>query len=152
MSWFVIYTRPQQEKKVAAGLTKIGVEAYCPIVTEVRQWSDRKKKIEVPLIKSYVFVKIIEKERNRVFEVPGVVRYLFWLGKAAEVKDQEIEQLRGYMSGNYQSVKVEQYKVGKIVTIDTGAFKNQSGEVIMVSTKCITVYLEQLGAMVTISL
>jgi hypothetical protein len=44
MSWFVIYTRPQQEKKVAAGLTKIGVEAYCPIVTEVRQWSDRKKK------------------------------------------------------------------------------------------------------------
>jgi len=49
------------------------------MVTQIKQWSDRKKKTETPLIPSYVFVNIEEKNRNDVFEVPGVVRYLFWL-------------------------------------------------------------------------
>ena len=58
MPWYVLYTKPRQEKKVADGLIAIGIAAYCPLVTTIKQWSDRKKKVEVPLINSYVFVNI----------------------------------------------------------------------------------------------
>src|SRR5690554_7279042 len=79
MKWYALYTRPRNEKKVVQGLTSLGIEVYCPMVTEVRQWSDRKKKVALPLIPSYVFVRIAETKRSMVFEVPGVVRYLYWL-------------------------------------------------------------------------
>jgi len=152
MIWLVIYTKPQQEKKVVLGLMKIGIESYCPIVSETRQWSDRKKKIEVPLIKSYVFVKISAKDRNRVFEIPGVMRFLFWLGKPAEVKDSEIESLRTYITGSYQSVKVEDLRLGNTHTINYGPFKDQSGEIVRVGSKKITIFLEQMRAIITILL
>ena len=64
------------------------------MVTQIKQWSDRKKKVEIPLINSYVFVNIEDKNRNIVFEVSGVVRYLFWLGKPAVIQEQEIEALK----------------------------------------------------------
>ena len=90
MNWYVVYTKPKWEKKVAEQLTQRGIECYCPIVTEVRQWSDRKKKVEVPLFNSYVFVRLAEVDRNLVFQSSGVVRYLFWLAKPAIVRDEEI--------------------------------------------------------------
>ena len=58
MPWYVLYTKPRQEKKVTDSLNAIGVEAYCPLVTVIKQWSDRKKKVQIPLINSYVFVNI----------------------------------------------------------------------------------------------
>jgi transcription antitermination factor NusG len=58
MPWFVLYTQPRNEKKVAERLEKLGIKAYCPMTIQVRQWSDRKKKVEVPLLNSYVFVPI----------------------------------------------------------------------------------------------
>jgi len=64
------------------------------MVTQIKQWSDRKKKTETPLIASYVFVNIEEKNRNDVFDIPGVVRYLFWLGKPAIVREVEILALK----------------------------------------------------------
>jgi hypothetical protein len=39
----------QMGEKVAEQLTKMGIECYCPLITQVRQWSDRKKKVVVPL-------------------------------------------------------------------------------------------------------
>ena len=56
MEWYAIYTKPRNEKKVAENLAAIGIESYCPIVTTLKQWSDRKKMVETPLIPSYVFV------------------------------------------------------------------------------------------------
>ena len=52
MAWYVLYTNPKAEKKVAEQLTKIGVINYCPLIKKVHQWSDRKKKIEIPLFTS----------------------------------------------------------------------------------------------------
>ena len=67
MPWFDIYTKSKNEKKVVEGLEKIGIEVYCPMITKVKQWSDRKKKVETPLINSYVFVNIKDQNRNIVF-------------------------------------------------------------------------------------
>jgi transcription antitermination factor NusG len=93
MQWYALYTEPRHEKKVADRLLKLGVEVYCPLVTQIKQWSDRKKKVEVPLLPSYVFVKLEESNRDIVFQVSGVVRYLFWLGKPAIIRNEEIQHL-----------------------------------------------------------
>src|SRR5690606_27244913 len=94
MPWYVIYTKPRAEAKVAESLKKLGITVYCPMITEVHRWSDRKKKVSLPLFKSYVFVQLLPKDRNQVFAVPGVVNYLFWLGKPAQVREQEIQTIK----------------------------------------------------------
>ena len=94
MFWRVLYTNPRAEMKVTQRLEKIGVEAYCPARMEMRQRSDRKKKIWVPLLPSMVLVNIEEREKNKVFDVQGVVRYLYWLGQPAKVSVEEVLTLK----------------------------------------------------------
>ena len=71
MNWYVVYTKPKWEKKVAERLNEIGVVTYCPLVTKTSQWSDRKKKISVPLFNSYIFVNCF----GQIFRVLGFVYY-----------------------------------------------------------------------------
>src|SRR5690606_20682493 len=97
MPWFVLYTKPRAEKKTAEQLARMGVEVYCPVVRTMRQWSDRKKKVDIPLFSSYLFVNLTEEERNVVFRASGVVRYLFWLGKPAVVRQEEIDTIREWL-------------------------------------------------------
>ncbi len=151
MPWFAIYTRPKNEKKVVEGLEKLGVEVYCPMVTQVKQWSDRKKKVETPLINSYVFVKIEEKKRNIVFEVPGVVRYLFWLGKPAIIQGREIEALKENLKGILSAVEVNGIQPGDSLTISKGPFQGKEGIVSQVEKNKIRLVLKELGVLITIS-
>jgi len=151
MSWLAIYTRPKNEKKVAICLEKIGIEVYCPMITQVKQWSDRKKKVETPLINSYVFVNINDKERHLVFEVPGVVRYLFWLGKPARIQDQEIEALKENLKGVFSTVEVTGIQPGDNLTIPKGPFQGKVGVVSQVDKNKIRIVLKELGFLITIS-
>ena len=151
MNWYVVYTKPKWEKKVAEKLTQIGIECYCPIITQVKQWSDRKKKIEVPLFNTYIFVQIQEGDRNTVFQNAGVVRYLFWLGKPAIVRDEEIKSIKDSLkASNIAEVSVSSIQVGDRIKLESGAFSNQSAIVQEVSnTHCILV-LESLGCVLKI--
>ena len=125
MPWFVLYTKPRTEKKVVDRLEKLGLTVYCPMTIQLKQWSDRKKKVEVPLLNSYVFVNLPEADRNLVFEVPGIVRYLFWLGKPAIVRDQEIKTLQNWLSHDFAQLEVCALKPGDTIMLQEGAFKNQ---------------------------
>jgi len=141
-----VYTKPKWEKKVADKLNQLGIECYCPLITQIKQWSDRKKKIETPLFNSYVFVHLSDSDRNLVFQAQGVVRYLFWLGKAAIVKDQEIEIIRTSLkSPNLKDVSVSSIQVGDKIKLESGAFSNQSGIVQEVSNNYYVLVLEALG-------
>lgn len=151
MPWFAIYTRPKNEKKVVEGLEKLGIEVYCPMVTQVKQWSDRKKKVEMPLINSYVFVNIEDKNRNTVFEVSGVVRYLFWLGKPAIIQEQEIEALKASLNGILSAVEVNGIQPGDSLTISKGPFQGKEGVVAQVDKNKIRLVLKELGVTITIS-
>ena len=75
--WFVLCTKPRNELKVLNRLSSLGIDAYTPSRIELRQWSDRKKKVLVPLLPSMVLVRLDEKEVQKVFDIPGVVLYLF---------------------------------------------------------------------------
>jgi len=151
MNWYVVYTKPKWEKKVADKLSQLGIETYCPLITQVKQWSDRKKKIEVPLFNSYVFVQLSDSERNSVFQVAGVVRYLFWLGKPAVVKDQEIEIIKKSLKApNISDVTVSAIQVGDKIKLESGAFSNQNAIVQEISNNYYTLVLETLGCVLKI--
>lgn len=150
MPWYVLYTKPRQEKKVTEGLEKLGIEAYCPLVTTLKQWSDRKKKVQVPLINSYVFVKIEDSKRDEVFSVSGIVRYLFWLGKPAVVRDSEIEAIQKSLDGMVSSFEVLPLKKEDKITISKGPFQGAEGIVKQVNKTTIQLMLSDLGFFVLI--
>jgi transcription antitermination factor NusG len=90
-TWKVIYCSSRQEKKVKIYLEQRGVIHYLPLINKLRIWSDRKKWVEMPLFNSYVFVKPTEIQRDLVLQIPGVVKYLRYNGKDAEVPEKDVE-------------------------------------------------------------
>jgi transcription antitermination factor NusG len=150
MPWYVLYTKPRQEKKVADSLNAIGISAYCPMVTVVKQWSDRKKKVQIPLINSYVFVNIENFNRDKVFIVHGIVRYLFWLGKPAVVRAIEIEALKKSLEGIVASFEVSAIQKDAIYKIPEGPFQGFEGIVKNVNSTTIQLLLVDLGFLVTL--
>ncbi len=147
--WYVLYTRPKAEKRVAETLEKINIEVYCPMITEVRQWSDRKKKVSSPLFRSYLFVRLREMDRHKVFEVPGVVRYLYWLGKPAIVRDVEIQTIKNWLhEDGVEELVVQQLSPGESVKITSGAFKNEQAIIQEVGSRRVRLILVKLGCIV----
>ncbi|WP_067148896.1 UpxY family transcription antiterminator [Pseudotamlana agarivorans] len=149
MNWKVLYVKPRTEKKVATALSRLGITAYCPSVTEIRQWSDRKKKVEVPLLKSYVLIQVKESEHELVFQVPGVVRYLFWLGKPAVVKDSDIQVMKDWLSHKNTQAQVESIQPGDRIKIKTGLFEGKKALVHEVSNNRIQLLLLDLDMKIT---
>jgi transcriptional antiterminator RfaH len=148
-NWFVLYTKPRQELKVLKHLTDLGIEAYTPTKIEVRKWSDRKKKVTVCLLPSMVLVCLEEKEVSKVFEVPGVRRYLFVHGERARVKDDEVLAMKHYIENTYQLLDKKEPLVGSKVKIP---LLDQEAEVISVKGKRCIAQLELLGATVSFQL
>ena len=150
-NWYVVYTKPKWEKKVAEKLNEIGIECYCPLIIQIKQWTDRKKKVEVPLFNSYVFVQLEDTDRNSVFQISGVVRYLFWLGKPAIVRDEEIKIIKTSLaSPNLSDVSVTSIQVGDRIKLESGAFNNQDAIVQEISNTYYTLVLESLGCVLKI--
>ena len=152
MNWYVVYTKPKWEKKVAERLNEIGVVSYCPLITKVSQWSDRKKIISVPLFNSYIFVQTEEKDRNRIFEVIGAVRYLFWLGKPALVKDSEIEAIRNWLTvpDSYE-ISLDKWEKGDKIVLDSGPFISQLAIIQEVKQHHYILILESLGCVLKVN-
>jgi len=105
----------------------------------------------VPLFNSYVFVQLADSDRNSVFQVSGVVRYLFWLGKPAIVKEHEIENIKTSLKAtNISEVSVLAMQVGDKIKLESGAFTNQSAIVQEVSNNYYILVLETLGCVLKI--
>jgi len=155
--WFAVYTRAKAEKKVAERLTLAGFEAFLPLQVVEKQWSDRKKKVAVPLINSYVFVKTTAKELMHVYPVPGVLTILKHLGKYAIVKNSEIDNLRILTKNSCDlttSVKGRSYYLkGTAVTITVGPFKGLYGNYVTCAGKHkVIIEIESLGSYVAVTL
>ena len=151
MKWFVLYTKPNYELKVAQGINTLGINAYCPTFTQIKHYSDRKKKVQKPLLPSYVLVQLSEQDRPKVFAIPGVVRYLFWLGKPAEVREEEIKLLKSNLKGNYEDALISKLAKGKEYTIPSGPLKGRKGTVLDVLKNKLRLELPSLGLFVTLA-
>ena len=146
--WLAVYSRPRWEKKVAQLLTEQGVENYCPLNKVRRKWSDRVKIVEEPLFKSYVFVRVNEKDRTSIRMTPGVINFVYWNGKPALIKDKEIEAIRQFLN-DYENVEVMpiSIKLNQRVKITKGPFMDMEGKVIEVSKKTARVVIDSLGCL-----
>ena len=148
--WFVVCTRPQQELKVAEQLTALGITNYCPTITLLKQYSDRKKKVIKPLLSSYVMVHLHENQREKVFSCMGIVRYLFFLGKPAVVPAFEIDLMQEHLNGVYNDIKVTTLSVGESHTITEGPFSGLSGKVVQTDKTKVKLELASLGMSITL--
>ena len=152
MKWLVLYTKPNFEIRVSKSLSEIGIKAYCPTYKKIVQYTDRKKKVEKPLLPSYVLVYISEEDRIKVFEVPGVLRYVFWLGKPAEVHIREIESLKKSLSGVIENISLKRLEKGANYIIPKGPFKGFEGAVVAHAKHKLKLELTGLGILVTLTL
>lgn len=153
--WFAVYTKPRNEKKVQERLERDGIEAYCPVRISQRKWSDRVKKIKEPLFTSYVFVRVNEYERIKVLEDPGTIQYVYWLGKPAIIRDEEIEAikifLREFPDAEAAAIPREAIRQGDEMKIVGGAFDGQKGIVREHKNDDISLYLPSIGMVVKVS-
>jgi transcription antitermination factor NusG len=146
--WFVLFTKPKNELKVTERLTRIGVQVYTPTKIEVRQWSDRKKKVTIPLLPSMVLVQLQEKEVALVFDVPGAVRFLFEHGKRASVSNEEVLSMKSYL----QTVDAQELKTLEVGDVVKVPLLEQEAVLLSVKGKKCLAQLQKLGAIVSFQL
>lgn len=147
MPWYVLHTKPRNEKKVTRLLEQKGVRVYCPLRESIRQWSDRKKKVAEPVFKSYVFVYMDDyKEENvKVLMTAGAVRFLWWVGKPGVVREEEIQAIKNFLE-NYKNAEITvDFKPGEIVEVMEGPFKENKGELIQVRGNIAVIHIKALG-------
>lgn len=154
MSWKAIYVKSRAEKKVAVRLQQQGVEVFCPLKIEMRQWSDRKKKVEVPYFSSYVFVNVLnEKSRVAILQTEGVVGFVCWLGRPAVISEKEMEQVQCFFKEHpADQICIETFTKGQKVEITAGALKGKRGEILRQSKKYALVAIEQLGFVLSLKI
>jgi transcription antitermination factor NusG len=154
--WRAVYVNSRSEKKVMNALLDKNIEAYVPIVKTMRQWSDRKKMVEVALLNGYVFLHISEKEQEEVLLTPGVIRFVRSEGKIAFVRDIEIDRLKQLVVLGYhlEAAAIDQtFSKGDKVNISAGVLKGLEGVIISDhDQKHLLVLLESIGQCIKVSL
>lgn len=129
-NWYAVQTRARNEKVISERLQEQGLTTFLPLVTEVRRWSDRKKKVELPLFSCYVFVKLVASnndERMRVYRTNGVFRIVSMRGEAIPIPDEQIEALRTVVTQQVPWAEHPFLKIGQRVRIRGGSLEGVEG-------------------------
>ena len=112
LKWIAIYTKPRHEKSVEKELLKKGFEVYLPLLKERRKWSDRKKWVEFPLFRSYIFVRTQEKNTLFILQTIGVVKLVKFGNKVAIVQDESIRAIKLMIEGGYNPKATDYFLTG----------------------------------------
>lgn len=129
--WYPVYTQSRAEKKAYKALLGKGIEVYLPLQRQRKQWSDRKKWVEEPLIKSYIFVHIQQNQLTKVLMTPGISRFIYFSGKIASMPDRQIEDLKLLLASPYElEITEEKLEPGEKIEIKAGPLKGMQGEII----------------------
>ena len=151
--WYALYTRPRWEKKVDGILLRKNIESWCPVQKVERQWSDRKKIIEDPLFRSYVFVHIASSEKDRVLLTDGVLNFVYYNGKPAVIRKEEIMVIKSFLKEKDVRITTQSWETleeNMKVRITQGLFMDNTGTVIRTGKKKVYVRLESLGQLMTV--
>jgi len=153
-NWYAIYTRPRWEKKVESELKYKGIDVYLPLQKKLKQWSDRKKKVETPLFPSYVFVNIDYKFRFDVLQTSGVVKFVAFSGEVDTVPDKEIEFIKLICDSEYEiESSYENFEKGQMVTVTSGSLKGLIGEVMDIkSSSKLLIRIDSLKQNITLTI
>ena len=152
--WFAIYVKSRSEKKILKLLEDIGIESFLPLITRVKQWSDRKKKVEEPLFRSYLFVNISLSDYYTVLNVNGVVKFITFEKKPVPVPDNQIIAIKKYLNDTeLHSIDYEDFKEGELVRIKSGQMKDLIGRFVKINGKHrIIIDIETVGQSIPINI
>ncbi|MET4083642.1 transcriptional antiterminator RfaH [Pedobacter sp. UYP30] len=151
--WYPVYTRSRAEKKANQELLDKGITTYLPLKKTIKQWSDRKKIVEEPLIKSYLFVYISTKEFAEVLMINGIVRFLYFSGKVASMPERQIEDLKLLLATDSELEVLEfDIQPGEKVIVKAGPFKGMMAETVSIRSKQrLILRLENMGVAININ-
>ncbi len=137
LKWLALYTRSRHEKLVNRELQKKGIESFLPLRKVTRSWSDRKKLIEEPLFKSYLFVRIPWLKKFEVLNTVGAVSFVGTRpSEPVEVSEKELWSVRRFLEENIQIDPFPYLKEGERVYIRSGPFKGAEGFIIRKGRHC----------------
>ncbi len=145
--WYPVYTKSRAEKKAHLELQKKGIKTYLPLKKEWKQWSDRKKLVEEPLFKSYLFVNISNKEYAEVLMTAGISRFVYFSSQIASMPDKQMEDLQLLLASG-EELELIEYALspGERVIVNAGPFKGMIGELVSIKhKKSLVLKLENLG-------
>ncbi len=148
--WLAAYVKMHHEKKVRDRLTELGIENFLPVQKEVRQWSDRRKKIERVLIPMMIFVYVNPDEQRTVITLPSVLRYMVLRGEHTPtvIPAAQMEQFRFMVdySENPVNFDTRPLRPGEKVRVIKGSLTGLEGELVTIDGKSsIVIRIEQLG-------
>jgi len=146
LNWYVLYTIPRWEKKVSKILTEKGIEHYCPLNRVAKQWSDRRKIVLEPLFKGYIFVRVADESKWKLKEIQGVLNFVFWLGKPALVREEEIVTIRKFLD-EFENVQIvdNQIRESDTVIINQGILLHYKGIVLAIDGNKVKVHIDSMG-------
>jgi len=145
-NWYILYTKPKWEKKVAASLSKRKIENFFPLNCKQINLYSKMRICREPLFESYIFVKIMESEFEKVKSVYGILNFVYWKGKPAIIQEEEIEVIREFIT-DHQNIKLEKTKVNlnDVAKVIDGSKYSMTGNVLTVKNTIVKVNLPSLG-------
>lgn len=154
--WYAVYVKSRYEKKTCKLLEDRHIEAYLPLLNRLKQWSDRKKMVEEPLFKSYIFVRTDLKNYYDILNTPGVVRFVGFEGRPAPVPDNQIMAVRqfvGYNDGALELDEIQSLHEGQLVEIVYGEMKGLVGRLVSFNGRQrLIVDIESVGRSIPINI
>lgn len=145
-SWYILNTDPRLEKKVAETLSRRKIENYCPLNTQPRQFSEKKKNLPEPLFTSYVFVFVAKEDLSVLTHISGVRNIVHWLGAPAVVKEEEVSAIKSFLL-EFTSVRLEKTSVSltEKVRVTRGSSMLREGKIVQINNSVLKLELPSLG-------
>ncbi len=156
LPWYALYVHSRAEKKVYEQLLKMGYEAYLPLVTKMKKWSDRLKKVEEPLFKSYLFVRADIRKYYDIVQIPGVTKFVKFENQAVVVPQNQINAIKkycdDYVEEDEKAANMDLHE-GQLVRITSGAMTGLIGRLAPIDNKRrLNVYIEAVGQYLCINI
>ena len=133
--WIVVYTKPRHEKIVSKKLIQKNYQIYLPIIKQRRKWSDRKKWVELPLFKSYLFIKTELNNTLPILKTKGIIKIVKFGESIAIVKNNSIRSIQLMLDGGYIPKITDYFIKGDNVVVKDGPLKDIQGEVVRIDGK-----------------
>ena len=136
LKWYVFYLRSRHEKKVITELEKQNILSYLPLRKVLKQYSDRKKWVEEPVFKSYVFIKTFHDNLYNLVQIPGIVTWVRYAGLPATIREDHLDLIRKLIQNNTEfEIQETRYKVGDEITLTQGPFIGHKGHILQIRGK-----------------
>lgn len=155
LRWYAVYVKSRYEKKTSKLLEDRHIETYLPLIGRLKQWSDRKKMVDEPLFKSYLFVHTDLKNYYDILNTPGIVKFVGFEGKPVPVPDNQLVAVKEYIGeydGEEDINQFQELHEGQLVEITYGPMRGLVGRLVEIKGKQrLIVNIEAVGQSLPIS-